>query len=154
MRKVTLILLFLVLVCQPNSLVLAEHDEILTKELETPSNLIQNQNNENFDENIANGSQGNWVIFFGTPWCPHCQHFARIFKEFAQKASEKFDNLNYGHVNCELYLKTCETQNVTAYPTVYIYSKGYKYQQNKSRDVPGQLTFAQNLVNSLISSNL
>ena len=143
MGKVVKTLLFVLVVFLSNALVLAVDDDILAKEMATPNNLIKTQTKGSFDESIANGQDGKWVVFYGSPWCPHCQHFAPIFKEFALKASEKFDLLHFGHVNCELENETCESQKVTMYPTIFMYSQGYKYPLNKERDMSGMLAFVE-----------
>jgi len=98
---------------------------------------------ENFDSSISNGDKGKWIVFFGSPWCSHCQVFAPVYKKFAIKASMKKNGVNYGAVNCELNGDVCNSQKVKMYPTVFFYSEGYKYALNGKRTEEALLSFIE-----------
>jgi len=121
--------------------------------METETNIVKILNDDNFDENISDGKEGEWIVFFGAPWCPHCQHFAPIYRNFALQANEKHDNLLIGAVNCDTYDNLCDNQGVREYPTVHIYYNGFRYTMGTKRSVDTLNKFTENFEKEHLKKN-
>jgi thiol-disulfide isomerase/thioredoxin len=116
--------------------------DALETEMSTPSHLIKFLTAADFDASISNATDAPWIVFFGAPWCPHCQHFAPIYKAFALQANTKHDTLQMASVNCSTQDSVCSSQNIQGYPTIQIYSNQKFYTMTNSRTIAGLNDFA------------
>ena len=120
--------------------------DALETEMSTPTKIIKFLTAENFDATISNATDAPWIVFFGAPWCPHCQHFAPIYKDFALQANTKHDTLQLAAVNCSTQDSVCTTQGIEGYPTILMYDNQKFYTMTSSRTVAGLNDFATNFL--------
>ena len=118
---------------------------VLENLLQTEENIIESLTEDNFDENINNGSPKQWIVSFMAPWCPHCVQFAPTYKEFGKMiyASSAYPNLKLGFVNCSTHSSLCTKMGVHAFPALFTFIDGFKYQYNMpgGRGVEDQTKF-------------
>eukprot|EP00933_Yihiella_yeosuensis_P052268 TRINITY_DN50293_c0_g1_i1.p1 TRINITY_DN50293_c0_g1~~TRINITY_DN50293_c0_g1_i1.p1 ORF type:complete len:574 (-),score=88.47 TRINITY_DN50293_c0_g1_i1:148-1869(-) len=74
---------------------------------------------------IRNGiaqTEDPYVVMYYADWCPHCHHFAPVFRKVATKALD--DNMGYqfAGLNCADFTRFCSEISISGYPTVRIYN--------------------------------
>jgi thioredoxin-like negative regulator of GroEL len=107
-----LIFALVALLPNPKNLANAYAADVLETKMSTPTHLIKFLTSTNFDSSISLGTDAAWIVFFGAPWCPHCQHFAPIYKDFALQANTKHESLLIAAVNCETQHSVCTAQAI------------------------------------------
>ena len=94
-------------------------------------------------------SENIWFVFYGAPWCHHCQNLKPIWDELAKSLSVK---MNFGKVDRTLYPNICTSRNIKGYPTL-ILSRGskneYDYSDERTFDKLKQfaLVYAKSALN-------
>jgi thioredoxin-like negative regulator of GroEL len=144
----TTFLIFAVVALLPNpkNLANAYAADVLETEMSTPTHLIKLLTSKNFDSSISLKTDAAWIVFFEAPWCPHCQHFAPIYKDFALQANPKHDALLIAAVNCETQDTVCTTQAIQSFPTILKYANRKFYTMTNELTVSGLNDFATNFL--------
>ncbi|KAI9334294.1 hypothetical protein BDR26DRAFT_570924 [Obelidium mucronatum] len=78
-------------------------------------------------------SGGDWLLFFGSVKCPHCQKLTPEFLKYQQRKEKDFEkkNLRMAKVECTELKEICLTviPELKFYPTIRIYKGGKYYQE-------------------------
>lgn len=99
---------------------------------------------DNFEQVLAKG-----LVFvkFYAPWCGHCKRLAPRWEELAAKVVGEFSTaVKITKVDCteEDSKQICADEEVTGFPTIYIYRDGQKLQEyNGNRSLEDLYEFVQ-----------
>jgi len=87
-------------------------------------------------------STDEWMVEFYAPWCPACNRFESIWKEFSEKSEELGIRVGAADVNANPVLSGLFS--VTSLPTVYHIKDGQYRVYDTSRDLNSLVEFIQN----------
>ena len=87
-------------------------------------------------------SSNEWMVEFYAPWCPACNRFESIWKEFSQKSDSLGIKVGAADVNASPVLSGLFS--VTSLPTVYHIKDGQYRIFNGNRDLDSLVDFIRN----------
>lgn len=93
---------------------------------------------ENFDEVLADSKDRTWILQFYAPWCKHCQQYASMYLE----AAERVPGLRFAKIDATAHTLTAEAYDVTGYPTLKMIRDGYVRNYRGGRNVDSFAHFA------------
>eukprot|EP01050_Picozoa_sp_SAG11_P002848 SAG11_NODE_149_length_14661_cov_10.031658_1_plen_166_part_00 len=64
---------------------------------------------ENFEEVLEDSKDKTWILQFYAPWCKHCQQYAPMYLE----AAERVPGLRFAKMDATAHAVTAETYDVT-----------------------------------------
>jgi len=77
-----------------------------------------------FKDNV--GRSPHFVMFYA-PWCGHCKRLAPTWEELAVKHNKAADSeVTIAKVDCTVATALCSAQDVTGYPTLKFFKKGFE----------------------------
>ena len=86
---------------------------------------------DTFEKTIATGD---WIIFFGSKWCVHCQAFTPDWVKLQDIVAEKYKKVvQIAKVECTVSPNLCK--NVIAYPTINIYRSSAFVKEIEAYDI-------------------
>jgi len=83
-----------------------------------------------------------WMVEFFAPWCPACNRFEPVWKEFSQQANSLGIRVGAADVNANPVLSGLFS--VTSLPTVYHIKNGQYRIYNGNRDIENLVNFIKN----------
>jgi protein disulfide-isomerase-like protein len=76
---------------------------------------------ENFEALLQDSKDKTWILEFYAPWCKHCQQYAPMYEE----AAERVPGLRFAKVDATAHTQVAEDYDVTGYPTLKMVRDGY-----------------------------
>jgi thiol-disulfide isomerase/thioredoxin len=92
---------------------------------------------ENMD--LGRMKREKWMLFFGSPLCPHCMRFLSTWKLFADMALE--DGVRVGAVNCLEDPDVCGYFGITKYPSIVYVKDGRYWEFEGERSIQNMTEF-------------
>lgn len=65
--------------------------------------------------------RGVWFVRMYAPWCHHCKVITPTWDKLAERAGDEF---HVAELDCTKNEAVCDAENVTGYPTLYLYIEG------------------------------
>jgi thiol-disulfide isomerase/thioredoxin len=75
----------------------------------------------NYEEALRQSRSRPWILEFYAPWCKHCQAYAPVYKE----AAEKVPALRFAKVDATAETAIRDANGVSGYPTLKLLIDGY-----------------------------
>ena len=98
---------------------------------------------ETFSKSI---SEGDWIVFFGSKYCTHCQAFTPDWVKFQDVVKEKYDPIvRIAKVECTASPNLCD--KVLAYPTLNIYRSAKFVEEIQVYDIENVQKIVQKIYN-------
>jgi DnaJ family protein C protein 10 len=116
---------------------------------------VANLNQNSFEKQVLRGDKQSqpWVVDFYAPWCGHCQIFAPIFEQLAERLDGQ---VQFGKVNCQLNQYVCQMAGIQAFPTIRFYSnlhRSSQYNIGEELQLNYELNFLLNQLNSKLKQH-
>ncbi|OMH81105.1 putative protein disulfide-isomerase ER-60 [Zancudomyces culisetae] len=102
--------------------------------LGSEQNKIEKLLKNNFNEKLVQATDGAVVKFMipwcgyckstMIPWCGYCKSMKAPFEHAASAVSSMGRNVMFGEVDCAAERELCDTNGITAFPTMVIYRVG------------------------------
>lgn len=86
---------------------------------------------------------GDWLLFFGTNWCKHCQSLMPHFQEAAEQSRPL--SVRFAKIDCDSQRSLCDRFDVNGYPTLYFYRNGMKTSYEGARTTEALVQFVSKL---------
>lgn len=85
---------------------------------------------------------GQWMVEFYAPWCPSCQHFQSVWKEFSDSMQGK--DLNVSAIDISKYPSLSGRFAISYLPTIYYVRNGFFRQFTGERSLTGLKNYIEN----------
>jgi len=67
---------------------------------------------------------GQRIVIFYAPWCPHCIHFKPKYIELAKKVIKEAPEVKFYAISCTVFGPLCREYEIQGYPTLKYFSSG------------------------------